>query len=162
MLVIFSSTFSSFIFVENYQSTTDIEELNITGHGNSPVFVYPYRPNVSSPKKIFAKFSDEVAMVYNPYDAIAAGRPLRYTSYTRNNVAVVQSDGTQCAGIALDTIPSQGIGYMKYAGILDLSTVGVSGINTGDKVGVASWSVAKVTDGTEFARAIQNSVIKFL
>ena len=154
-------SFSSFIFVENYQSTTDIEELNITGHGNSPVFVYPYRPNVSSPKQIFAKFSDEVAMVYNPYDAIAAGRPLRFTSYSRHVVGIEQSNGLQCAGIALDTIPAQGIGYMQFAGILDLSALGITGIAIGDKVGVSNWSVAKVTDGSEFARAIQSNTIKF-
>ena len=156
-------SFSSFIFVENHSSATDIEEINITGHGNNPVFLFVYRPNVSSPKRIFTKFSDEVAMVYNSSDNdFAAGRPLRFTSYKNNTIAIEQSNGLQCVGVALDTIPAHGMGYMKYAGILDLSTVGVSGISSGDKVGVSGWNVAKVTDGTEFARAIQTEVIKFL
>ena len=154
-------SFNSFLFVQNHSSSTDIEEINITGHDNNPVYINVYRPNVSTPKRIFTKFSDEVAVVNNPYSAIAAGKPLRYSNFVRNEVRIVQSNGLECVGIALDDIPSNGIGYMKYAGILQASAHDITGITSGTKIGVVNYTVSAVTDGTDFARAIQNNIIKF-
>jgi len=154
--------FSRFIEVENFASTVDIAELNITGHGNNLVFLSVYRPNVTNPKKLFTKFSDEVMIVNNPWTLVNAGRPLRWANFARNDVGIVQSNGLQCIGVALDDIPAGGTGYMQFSGVVNLYGLGITNISNGALVGVKSYTISEVTDNSYFARAVQNNVIKFI
>ena len=154
--------FTRFIYVQNNSSSTDIAELNINGHGNTPVYLQVYRPNVSNPKTIFAKFSDEVALVYNAgSSAIDKGRPLKYNDFRNNRIGTIQSDGVLCAGISLESIPSKSYGYMQYSGIIPFANLGLTALPVGSKVGVENYTLAAVTDGTDFAKVIASGTLKF-
>ena len=154
--------FTRFIFVQNNNSATDIAELNITGHGNTPVYLQVYRPNVSNPKAIFLNFSDEVALVYNAgSSAIDKGRPLKYNDFRNNRIGTIQSGGVLCAGIALESIPSKSYGHMQYSGIVPFANLGLTALSVGSKVGVENYTLAAVTDGTDFAKVIASGTLMF-